>query len=242
MKLNFLFMDECFDERTTISSLTGLLVPASEYAELRVKFYDILQWAMRPEEQVIAWPPELHGRNLLRGEDDNKKVQVVEQVVDFVISNDLELYRTGYYINAGVKGVFKGDEKMVSLCWSNMLTLLQSKIEKEMLIPVMDSCGPDIVPKFSGTIQNLDIMRAAGYSENLSIEHSENILGEVFYAVSKYSIFTQVADIVSYLRHVVDWSKAGLPMEPFKKRLLTVGERLSPFMTYERIVTMNIKW
>jgi diaminopimelate epimerase len=58
VNVNFLFMDESCSEsvdnkKTVISSLTGVLVPIHKYAELRTKFYDLLEWSIKPEPNTI---------------------------------------------------------------------------------------------------------------------------------------------------------------------------------------------
>jgi hypothetical protein len=101
MNVNLLFMDESCSEsidnqNTVISSLTGVLVPTHKYAELRTKFYDLLEWSIKPEPNVINMAvPELHGRELLPGEDDEKKLNILDRVVDLVVGNHLEIYRVG---------------------------------------------------------------------------------------------------------------------------------------------------
>jgi len=79
MDVNLLFMDEsCSDvidnKNTVISSLTGIMVPIHRYAELRSKFYELLEWSIMPAPNTINLQvPELHGRDLLPDKDDEKK-------------------------------------------------------------------------------------------------------------------------------------------------------------------------
>ncbi len=95
MSVNFLFMDESCSEpidnkNTVISSLTGVLVPINRYAEIRTKFYDLLEWSIKPEPNTINLGiPELHGSELLPGEGDEKKLEMLEGVVNLVVSNNL---------------------------------------------------------------------------------------------------------------------------------------------------------
>jgi hypothetical protein len=56
----------------------------------------------------------------------------------------------------------------------------------------------------------MDLMRAAGMDKIMSIKNTENILGEVFYSDSKYSVFTQMVDIVAYLRNVTDCARKDM--------------------------------
>lgn len=239
MNLNFLFMDECYSKDTAISSLTGLLVPAHNYPDLRIKFYDTLQWAIRPEEHVVSSPPELHTNAFLSGHDDIVKLQNLEHIVEMVVSNQLRIYRVGYYVTKETASLFRGDKQLMAVCWFRMIAMLQPEFESDILVPVMDGFNTQNVLTFSGMIKSVDVVRAAGLESSLSFNNTQNILGEVFYADSKFSIFTQVADVVSYLRHVTDWAREGLTMTDFKKQLLRIADNLTPALVREEIVAMN---
>lgn len=245
MDVNLLFMDEsCSDaidnKKTVISSLTGIMVPIYKYAELRAKFYDLLEWAIKPEPNTLnLHVPELHGRDLLPDEDDDKKLNILEGVVDLVVKNQLEIYRGGYYITDTIRKHFKGDEEMLGVLWMGILNTLKPKIEKEMIIPVMDGFDNNMVRKFSQLVKSMDVMRAAGHGQSISIKHSENILGEVFYADSEYSIFTQVVDLVSWLRQLSDISREGKELTPYKKKLLSIAEKLNPVLACDGVIAMN---
>ncbi len=51
---------------------------------------------------------------------------------------------------------------MLGGCWLGILNTLRSKIENEMVIPVMDGFDKNMVRKFSQLVKGMDIMRAAG--------------------------------------------------------------------------------
>ena len=245
MNVNFLFMDESYSEaidnkNTVISSLTGVLVPIHRYTEIRTKFYALLEWSIKPESNTINMSvPELHGRELLPKEDDAKKLEILEGVVELVVSNGLEIYRRGFYITKTTREYFKHDEEMLGLCWIDILHALKPKIENEMLIPVMDGLDKKKVLKFSQIVKSLDVMRAAGHEENLGIRHSENILGEVFYADSQYSIFTQVADLVSWLLQLSNIASEGKELTPYKKKFLLISEKLVPSIVCDEVKAME---
>lgn len=244
MNANLLFMDESCSKpidnnKTVISSLTGVLVPIHRYAELRTKFYNLLEWSIKPEPHTINMDvPELHGRDLLPKEDCEKKRNILEGVVDLVVANHLEIYRIGYYITKTIRKTFKGDEEMLGSLWFGILDALRFKIENEMIIPVMD--GFDKVRKFSQLVKGMDVMRAAGREQSISLKHSENILGEVFYADSQYSVFTQVADLISWLRQLSDLSREGEDLTPYKKSLLVVSEKLEPAIVCDEVIAMKL--
>jgi hypothetical protein len=121
------------------------------------------------------------------------------------------------------------------------LRVLQPEYETQMLIPVMDGFNSRMVTTFSSPVKFLDIIRTNGSDEWLSLRHTENILGEVFYADSRYSIFIQVADMLSYLALVTDLYSANLPLSPSKSRLFAIAKRIPPDLFREHIVTMRFE-
>ncbi len=180
MNLNFLFLDECYNDEMNVSSLSGLLIPANKYIELRNKFFKNLEEAIKPQEGVINLrPPELHGSNLLRDADDKTKLKAFEGITNLIIDNKLEIYRVGYFITKTLKKVFVEDEKLLGLSWYAILTMLQPKLEQEAIIPIMDGMSAHTIYRFSGLIKTLDVCRAAGLEHDLSVRNTENILGEV---------------------------------------------------------------
>ncbi|HEU0078453.1 MAG TPA: hypothetical protein VFQ76_12425 [Longimicrobiaceae bacterium] len=245
MELNFLFLDECQSDLvdragTHISSLTGLLVPAASYAELRTRFYGVLGWAVQPGPGVIDLsPPELHGRDLLRGEDDERKLAVLSEMVDLVVDGGIRIYRVGYYITRQVKSVFAADPKLLGLCWNGVLVVLQPVLARQAVVPVMDMGDRDLVRALSGQVRTMDVIRATGYGQTLSISHTENLLGEVFYADSEHSVFTQTADLVSYLRHTNDMNREGRRLSPFRCRLLELAQALEPAVVHDQVVRLR---
>lgn len=232
MNVNFLFMDEScshpVDTRGTyITSLTGVLVPVHEYAVLRTQFYDLMNWSTRPDDKTInLHVPELHGKELLPGEDDNRKLETLDGIVDLVINNNLQVYRTGCYVTKFLQSKFKGDENLFGHCWFGFLFQLEPLIEKEMIIPIMDGLDSKMVRIYSQMVKSIDVMRSADGILAPSIKHTENILGEVFYGDSQYSIFIQVADIISWLRHLADLSNEEIQLTPYKQLCLKISRKL----------------
>jgi len=251
MKVSFLFLDECYSDATKISSLTGLLVPLEDYPRLRTQFYDRILRALFPDQEIVLPGlnlPELHASALLKDyqdADDEKRFVLFGQIVDLVIANQLEVYRVGYYKTKRIVDVFEpfSDSNLQGLCFHRLIFRLQERLANEIIIPVMDGFESSTVEKFSSFVKSLDVIRATNLwkESDLSIKHSENILGEVFYADSKFAIFTQVVDMVSYLRHVRDLSLKGKELAPFKCRLLAISERLSSGMTVEEVVRLQMQ-
>ena len=243
-------MDDSYNDQTHISSITGLLVPASLYSETRSRFYKIVPRA----EKILAdgtrfidiRPPELRGSKYLKNlpnADENLIFQTLEGVVELVVTQNLEVYRSGCYITQETSKLSKDfniDWRLHDICWLNMVSMLEAKMTQEMIVPVMDGFSATTVKTFSQFVKNMDLMRSAGWGPIMNIKNTENILGEVFYCDSRYSIFTQIADNIEYLREVADLAREGKALTSFKRRLLPISERLSPSIIREEITLLKI--
>ena len=246
--MNLMFLDECYSDQvrsdsTFISSMTAVILGAGKYNSVREGFYRILKPFIIPEDNTIdLMPPELHGHALLRDEpdeDDRKKLDTFHQVVDLVIENQLDVYRVGYYITPEFQTTFKSDKRGTSLCWFGITTVTQAVYENEQLIAIMDGFDKETVRKMSLMIRDCDIMRSAERGDSISLKNSENIIGEVFYADSRYSVMIQIVDIIAYLRNVNDLSEEGRKFSSFKQKVLAQAKRLDSAMKYDEVVELN---
>ena len=242
---NFLFMDESRGTETGIVALTGLLVPLDRYNDLRTRFYELMRWTVEPEERTLRLAPlELRGSSFLswhEGADNDLKLRLFSDVAGLVVDERVAVYRVGYHRQKRLNTILAGEVGYLGLCWIGMLTVLQPVYAAEHLIPVMDGLDMKVAQMFSQTVRTSDVMRAVGLEESVSFENTENILGEVFYCDSRYSIFTQVADIVCYLRHISDKHAKGIVLSEFQQQLRDISELLSPVLAYEKITWMNIR-
>ena len=67
MNIEFLFIDDSFNEDTKYSSLTGILVPLDKFEIIRDDFYiRILNQFIILEKCFELNPPSLHGKELLK--------------------------------------------------------------------------------------------------------------------------------------------------------------------------------
>jgi len=107
------------------------------------------------------------------------------------------------------------------------------------LIAIMDGFDKETVRKMSLMIRNCDIMRSAGSANAISFKNTENIIGEVFYADSQYSVMIQVTDIVAYLRNVNDLSQEGWKFSSFKEKVLAEAKRLDSVMKCDEVTELN---
>jgi hypothetical protein len=245
MNLKFLFLDESKSEPldsagTQISSLTGLLVPAESYPLLRATFYDALAWSIQPGPGIVNMsPPELHGCDLLRSEDDERKVEVLGRIVDLVVNGGVGVYRVGYYVTEPLKQAFQADPGLLGLCWLGVLAAVQPVLGQFAIVPVMDMGDRNLVRILSGLVRSLDILRSAGSGPYLSIVGTERLLGEVFYADSAHSVFVQVADLVSYLRLTSDLNREGRHLSPFRQRILELARKLAPAIICDNVIALK---
>jgi hypothetical protein len=244
MGLSFLFLDECQSDAldatdTRISSLTGLLVPAENYKALRERFYSLNMWAIRTgHNEFNLNPPELHGSDFLRSEDDSRKLKTFTELVDLVVNGGVDVYRIGYYVTGRLRSAFASDPKLIGLCWFSMVNKLQAVLEERAVVPVMDMGDDYLVRCLSGQVRSMDILRAVD-CKNMSVNWTENLFGEVFYADSRFSALIQVADIVSYLRHTADMHREGRLLTTFRQKLLQIAEAIEPAIAFEEIIAFN---
>jgi hypothetical protein len=220
--------------------MTAVIIRADKYNSIRAGFYGILKPYISPKDNTInLMPPEIHGQALLPDEPNDRKLHTFQQVVDLVIENQLDVYRVGYYITPEFQTTYKDDKRGTSFCWFAITAVTQPVYEKEQLITIMDGFDNKTVGKMSLMIRNCDIMRSAGRGGSLSLKNTENMIGEVFYADSRYSVMIQIVDIVAYLRNVNDLSEEGWPITSFKEKVLAEAKRLDSVMKYDEVVELN---
>jgi hypothetical protein len=187
-------------------------------------------------------PPELHGSNMLRGVDvtDEQRLRFFDNVVSFVLQYKIQIHRVGYFRTAAVRKLFAGgDEELRGLCWFGLLTTLQRVLKRHYVVPVMDLCNERERPKYSQLVKDCDIFNSIGRTQDLSLRHTRHLIGEVLYADSRFSVFTQIADVVSYLRHIADGGAAEQRTR-FKQHLYEIGRRFDPAIAFEDVITLNV--
>lgn len=237
-----MFLDECEDRQGARNfSLTGLLVPADRYQAVRSSFYERLAWLIVPTPGTVRIaPPELHGGALLPDGTDERKIEACRSIADLVIAHELAIFRVGYCLDSpGIDLFAQGPPPWLGLCWFGLLSVVAARHPVDLLLPVMDGHGAEnITREMSQPTQTMAVMCAAGHGESVSIANSHNV-GETFYADSRYSVCPQMADVVSYLRHVNDWARLGLTLPPFKQELLPIARLLDPSMRYEKTIILR---
>jgi hypothetical protein len=97
-----------------------------------------------------------------------------------------------------------------------------------MIIPVMDSGNQGIEETLPRLVKLRDFMRVVVPGGIERADPTQNLVGEIFFADSKHSMFIQLADISSYLRLQRDAINAGQPASEFKASLASIGDELGP--------------
>ena len=162
----------------------------------------------------------------------------------------IDLYSGLNRLNIGLETkidekTFESDKRLIGLNWLNILFMLESKLESELIVPVMDAGFEknmkQMTKQFSLPMKTVNVMREAGLEKGISIKNSKNIL-DVFYADSEFSIFTQLADVVSGLRRITETSNHNeqLITTPFNKHLLPISQHLLNTPMREEIVALNL--
>jgi len=244
MQSTFLFIDDNYNEETDfpLSSLTGLLVPASNYQGARAAFYEVIG---EKTKGLNLSPPELHFQDFMRHLKDEEKFQILRSLVRLVISEKLQVLRVGYYVTKVLRETFKADRNLIGLCWMGLISALGPILKQGLLVPVMDAgfnqSFQPTVHQFSSLARATDLMRAAGLEESISIPRSDN-LGEVVYGDSRYSAFIQLTDTVAGLRRVSETARetGRLPNSEYKVHLLEISKGLEPAIFFERAIAMRL--
>jgi hypothetical protein len=244
--MQFLFMDEATSEPVgglgRIVAITGVLVPIARYTQARSRFYDSFR-ARRTEGglTVDLAPVELHGRKLLPDATDDEKIRALNRVADLVLEYGFGIYRFGYVEHKNLESFFNSKDVAYALSWADMVAGVEPELREGPLIPIADTGNTRLAEHMSRFIKNMDVLREAGFGGSLSINATENIIGEVFFGDSKYSVFVQVADIVSYLLLQRDMRRVGWPITAFKQRVLDVADRLVPAIRVERVAKAQMQ-
>jgi hypothetical protein len=155
-------------------------------------------------------------------------------IANLVVDHRLPVIRYGRRYKPGSRP----DSRTLKIgTWLGIRLRLFERPDDERFIIVMDGFDPETVREMSGLVRGTDVLHAAGVGDP-NDPRFRQIIGEVFYADSRYSIMTQVADVVGYLRHVGDKQRAGVALSEFAQQLLAISHTLDGAMTVERIDDM----
>jgi hypothetical protein len=101
METKFLFMDEVYADtnarpRFHITSLVGILAPASTHKKFRTRFYTLVSDVLGRAANTALPMPEIHACDLLNkeGADDEQRFRFFEGVVRIVLELEFKVFRT----------------------------------------------------------------------------------------------------------------------------------------------------
>jgi hypothetical protein len=237
-------MDEKYAEpngpvKGRVSSLTGVLIPATVYPAFRTRFYTLVRAAMSDPPGIINPIPVIRAANIFPhfGSDDERRFKFANDLVDILIELDLKVYRFGYLRSPVTVATFADEKAFLGICFHGLLWTLKQELERTQIWPVMETDGSPVQDReFAGAVQTLDYLTARLPGVSMAI-NNEN-LGELLYA-TKRSPSGTAADFAAYLRHMAYLLRKGLPLTPFKQRLAEIGTRLDAVVAYDE--TIDIK-
>jgi len=246
MSPKFLFLDECYSPPltnqidTTITSISGLLVPIEDYPKIRDCYHKKINWSIKSGNKIInTLPPVPHGSNMLPEESEERRLQCYNDMVDLAVDFDMSLFRVGYFVTPElINNLPSIDKKYLDLCWSGMLFVLQPYFKNDLIFPIFELANKDVfIKSISQPIKLMGALRETVVCNSISIENSEN-LAEPFYASKNYSVITSIIDTISYLLMKSDLVKLGKEPTAFEEKLLKISSKIK--MTYDEIKTMEL--
>ena len=240
--MKLLYMDETYaDAKLPVWAraicLSGLLVPAASHSAIRTRFYDAVADAVGREPNTVPMPPKIHAADLLPGSDDGTRIVFLNAIVDIILDFELTLYRVGYRPTPELMALLKTQDEVLGLAFNGMLHLIEDELANGPVWPVMETNQKSAQDRaFAGSVQFADHVEAHVGSGLLSRDQAH--LGEVLYC-TKRSIHGALVDCAAYLLNVRTVRAQGLPLAPFKQRLVEIAERLAPSVRFDEIIQMQ---
>jgi hypothetical protein len=257
----FLFLDESVD--LDHAWLTGLLVPAAQYPDVRDAVIMIARAALMAAGHAPAPPTELHGVNMLRdvpGVTDEHRLQVFSSAVLLVNRERLEVVSVGH---AEAKRVRQNLDQLhmdpgEKLHYLNHYELVETlQLADDVLVaPVFDGVpGRALTAKASASVDkfahNAYLQGAAITQWNrialeqnpvrsLRIKPNLRNLLEPTFSDSAGSPLLQLTDIIGYLLVARDRAERTTVSE-WKTKLATIARGLDPELVLRRSVTINFQ-
>jgi hypothetical protein len=239
MSFEFLFLDDSYNESTKYSSLTGIFIPLEKFELIRNDFYTkILNQFIILEKSFNVHPPIIHAKELLKGtrfeNNDEKKIEIFRAAKDIVNDNSIQITRVCWSKKSDVSLFNNMDDKLMKLIFPKFLELVDKHLQNNKIIPIMDGLDTRVSKIFSKFMRTLDISGRIINENSLTIKNSNNIYGEVFYANSKFSIFTQLVDLVSYMLHCIDYKKFEKNYGGVKIKIIDTAEKIKTDLITEK--------
>ncbi len=260
MDVVFLYLDESVDLDS--AWLTGLLVPASQYPDVRDGVIRIARKALLAAGASAVAPIELHGVDMLKGvagATDEHRLQVFSKVVELVNRYRLEVVSVGHVEKKRVRESFQNlhmdpGDKLHRLNFQELVDILHLPPDV-LVVPVFDGIpgrpptgGMEPVDRFAyeafllgGSITHWNRVmleeRPVG-----GLSHKENLrnLMEPVFSDSARSPILQLADIIGYLLGVAERVKQ-VQGSAWKVQLANVAGRIDKQLLHRRSVTLSFQ-
>ncbi|WP_096085807.1 DUF3800 domain-containing protein [Agaribacterium haliotis] len=237
MTCSFFALDESDNPETKIISMTGVVVPVSDYKEVARAIYSFVH-EITPNG--IGGTPELHGCALLKGHDwatDEIRLRCFEMVANLINQLELRVIRTGYY-RSSVKLFTKNDPKLHQLNFMNMSLSVRDELEKGAVIPVIDGLDEKVGRTLARQGQQPALMVAKGWKELCSIQPAENMC-EPMFAPSSNSVLIQLVDMVGYMLQAQDYELIGRETSDFKKEVIQRSKIMVSSLVDNEVIRMK---
>ena len=259
MVVTFLFLDESLNMGT--AWLTGLLVPAGRYPDIRDAVIRITHNILIAAGHTYPSPTELHGSEMLKmvtGVTDQLRLQVFEEVVMLVNQERVQILSVGHSEARNVQRNLKALEmdhgdKLFTPNLQRMVDILNLTPEV-MVFPVFDGIPGQRVGAKSKTPVDQFAHQAFLRGINLThwcrvmleekpiqgLEHKPNLrnLAEPTFVDSTQSPLLQLADVIGYLLGVPErvQREGG---SAFKRKVAAVAEGIDPHLVHRREIAVT---
>lgn len=259
-EVRFIFIDESVTVKVDIASLTGLVIPVTQYEKVRKDFYKIISgildylYPSRNQGTIYHEPPILHGRDFLRNSSENPsfdfssitddfRLEVLRKIINIVNDNDLYVIRLGYNNYKEICASFSSkDEKLHNLNWFNLSRTISHSFNNILFIPVMEGIDSSMVSKFCNMIWTASYISEMypEIAKSLVYSNSNSFVSSVFFTQSKFTEAIQIVDIITYLLQKVDSTKIKRRSTSFAQQLSEVVSNLNEKNLLNSIVKMNV--
>lgn len=216
-----------------------MLVPTNQHRVFRERFYRAVASAIGSTVRAVQEMPEIHAKDLLRGFDDEVKLQFLTELVALCVDLKFRIYRVGYYEDPEVLSVFKHRKALLALSFVGLLHCLEDELSQSEIWPVVETdFSAEQVRHFPGVIQNLDYLTAILGKSFVTIDNRN--LGEVLYS-TKRSAYGATVDCIAYLLDAKFRGWSGGIASPFKQQLIDIAERLDSIIEFNEIIALKLE-
>ena len=152
----FLFLDECFYPPLDLAALTGVMVRAEQYVQVRDARCRIVRDILPEADGKIPPAIEIHASRLLESvvpagaDGDEARLGVLEKIVDVVNNSSLQIYRATCLNRRESANNLTWDPKLYGKTFFEIQELLAGALRDTLVFPIMDGV-PSSLPKQEAT-------------------------------------------------------------------------------------------